>query len=349
MSTKLIPSSARVHDHVHHAFLAVHLRMLDPRSFNGWTAYLFLGKMLISTRLVLMSMDWHWLQLTIVDNSYNDYQAGLPSCSILVDEPTELCFKNLVHWDIDALSTDFATWMAADNTQPAATSRVGILSSIEFQSLLYCYLDEDLCINLRLLVKTSSLLYSREGSPHHAYDHEQLHLIRSSVGAKVLKNLEVALRNTVLAKVSKDKLKGLFLAIFGVIVATAYTTTASFEEARFELLRIPVHHMIVVGERIGLLHCNVTKQRLAENCQNMWNKTGTFEWNFGAFSELKATDKGMFIGQNHRHVGLSLKAGPDGTTFSDEALPRTEEERTRNNGMLIPLRETRGLSTCCEN
>ena len=296
--------------------------------------------MLIYTRLVLMSIDWHWLQLTIVDNPYDGYQAGLPSCSNLVDEPIELRFEDLVHWDIDALSTDFAIWMAADDTQPAATSRVGILSSIECQRLLHRYLDDDLCVNLRLLVKTASLLYNRKESPHPNYSHEQLHLIRTSVGAKVLKNLEVALKYTTLAKASRDKLKGLFLVIFGVIVATAYATTANFEEARFELLRILAHHMILIGERASLLNCNVTKQRLTENCQNIWNKTGTFEWNIRVCPAVEATDWNSFLRQSQGHVELPCKAALHGITSSDEVSSCAEEERTsihRERELLYPM------------
>ena len=225
-----------------------------------------------------------------------------------MEERTELLFDNLIQWDIDALSTDFAIWLAADNVYPAATSRVGILSSIECQRLLHYYLDDDLCTNLRLLVKTSSLLYNREDSPHPYYGREQLILIRTSVGVKILKSLEAALKGTALAEASKEKLKGLFLVLLGVIIAITYTVTTDSEEARNELLRILVHHMIFVGERIGLLDCDLTKLRLTERCHNIWNKTGNFEWNYETSSAVERMDMGAFIEQGQNFLGFSPAA-----------------------------------------
>lgn len=222
--------------------------------------------------------SWKTVNIYALDRSDQDYKTNLQSWSMLLEEQTELHFDELIQWDIDALSIDFARWMAADDEDPAATSRVGILSSMECQKLLHHYLDEDLCRNLRLLVKTSSLLYSREDSPHPYCGSRQLSIIRSSVGAKILKSLESALKSTALADASQKKLKGLFLVLLGMIIAITYTNTTDDGEARHELLRILAHHMIFIGERIGLLECDSMKQRLTENCYNMWNKVGNFEW-----------------------------------------------------------------------
>ena len=282
--------------------------MLDPRSSDGWAACPFLGRMSISTRLVWLTINGHRLLLTTLDCSHKDYKTVLQSCSVLMEEHTELHFNKLIRWDIDALSTDFAIWLAADNVHPAAISRVGILSSIECQRLLHHYLDEDLCTNLRLLVKTSSLLYNRRDSPHPYYGREQLNLIRSSVGAKMLKSLEAALKSTTLAEASKEKLKGVFLVLLGVIIAITYTITTDSEEARYELLRILAHHMIFVGERIGLLDCDLTKQRLTESCHKIWNKTGNFEWNYEISSAVEGMDMGASLEQGQNCLGLSPAA-----------------------------------------
>ncbi len=258
--------------------------------------------------LGIVVYQWASALLTALDYSHKDYKTVLQSCSVLMEEYTELHFNKLVQWDIDALSTDFATWMAADNVHPAATSRVGILSSIECQRLLHHYLDEDLCTNLRLLVKTSSLLYNRKDSPHPHYGREQLNLIRYSVGASILKSLEAALKSTALAEASKEKLKGLFLVLLGVIIAITYTTTTDSEEARYELLRILAHHMIFVGARIGLLNCELTRQRLTESCHNIWNKTGNFEWNYEISSAVESMDMSASPEQDHNCLGLSPAA-----------------------------------------
>ncbi|KAL8742555.1 MAG: hypothetical protein Q9190_004979 [Brigantiaea leucoxantha] len=204
-------------------------------------------------------------------------------------EHTELFSRKAIHWEINTLSTDFATWMAMDGADPAATSRVGILSSTDFQSLLRHYLDEDLCMNMRLLVRTSSLLYNRTDPPHPCCSREQLVFVSTLAGNGLLKNLESALKAGALAQASKEKLSCLFLVLFGAVIAITYTTTVEeLEEARHELLRILTHHLVLIGERIGLLDCDLTKQRLTEGSHVLWNKTGIFGWTFAYAESLTA-------------------------------------------------------------
>lgn len=248
------------------------------------------------------------LVLTALGYPHQKCEDILQSCSVLTKERTELQFNEPLQWDIDALSIDLATWMADDNVQPATTSRVGILSSMECQALLNNYLDEDLCINFGLLVKTASLLYNRKDSPHPQYDHEQLNSIRYSAGAKLLKNLEAALKCTALAQASKGKLMGLFSVLLGTIIAITYTLTTNFEEARHELLRIIVHHMVFIGERIGLLDCDLIKQRLTEGCHNIWNKAGNFEWSYETSPAVEGVDMEAPPEQNQSCVGVSSNA-----------------------------------------
>ena len=155
---------------------------------------------------------------------------------MLARETTELRFKQAVNWDIDALCTDFATWMTADSAQPAATSRVGVLSSMQCQLLLCRYLNGDLCTYLPLLVRTSSLLYNRQDSSHPRYTYEQLSSARSLLGNELLKHLKTALKPTSLSKNSKQQLEVLFMVVFGTIIAVIYTCNTELEEARVELI-----------------------------------------------------------------------------------------------------------------
>ena len=191
----------------------------------------------------MWSIKWHLLVLIASAYPHQSREYILQSFPVLVKERTELQFNEPVQWDIDALSTDLATRMATDNVQPAIAGRVGILSSMECRALLNKYLDENLCVNFGLLVKTASLLYNRKDSPHPQYDHEQLNSIKYSVGAKLSKNLEAALKCTALAQASIGKLTGLFLILLGTINAITYTLTIKFKEARHELRRIIVHHI----------------------------------------------------------------------------------------------------------
>lgn len=78
-----------------------------------------------------------------------------------------------------------------------------------------------------------------------------------------------------------------------VIIATKYTSMNGHEEARHELLRVLAHYMVLIGDRIGLLHCLTTKRRLVENCHNLWNKPGDFAWNYGNSSTKEVTEMSM--------------------------------------------------------
>ena len=233
---------------------------------------------------------------------------------MLAQERTELHFKEVVHWDVSALCTDFATWMTADNAQPAATSRVGVLSSMQCQRLLCRYLDDDLCIHLPLLVRTSSLLYNRQDSPHPCYTNEHLSSARSLLGNELLKNLETALKPTSLSKNSKQQLEVLFMVVFGTIIAVVYTCNTDSEGARDELIQILTHYLVLIGERVGLLQCDMKKLQLIQDCHNLWNKTGGFGWDYNtqsapndmAFSALDETSPPFM--ENHSNPGSSTGA-----------------------------------------
>ena len=241
---------------------------------------------------------------------------------MLAQDRTELRFKEVVHWDVDALCTDFATWMTADTTQPVATSRVGLLSSMQCQKLLFGYLNDDLCKYLPLLVRTSSLLYNRQDSPHPCYTYEQLSSARSLLGNELLINLETALKPIALSKKSKQQLEALFLVVLGTIIAVVYTCNTDSEGARVELIQILTHYLVLIGERVGLLQCDIKKLQLTQDCHNLWNKTGNFGWDYNtqsapndvAFSALGGNSPAFM--ENYSNPGSS-KGAYDSTSQHD--------------------------------
>ena len=201
------------------------------------------------------------------------------TCAELAQDDIELRFEAAMQWDVDALSEDFATWLSDDSGQPAATSRVGILSSTQCQSLLLEYSNDDVHTYLPLLVRSSSYLYDHQDSPDPHYTYAQLSSARSVLGIAVMKYLEADLRPISLSKKSKKQLETVFLIILGTIMAVTYTSVANHKKARLELLRVLTHYLILVGERVGLLQCDTKKLHLIEGCDNLWNKFGAFEWN----------------------------------------------------------------------
>ena len=165
------------------------------------------------------------------------------------------------------------------------TSRVGILSSTQCQNVLHRYLDDEICLCLRLLVRTSSLLVLPTDNPHILYSRECLNNIRSSVGYRLLSAPETAWKIPSLACASQEKLMGLFLILIGAIISVGYTSRLdsrhsklSFEERRHGLLCILTHHMVYIGDKLGLLDCDTTNRRLTETCDALWNKIGYFFW-----------------------------------------------------------------------
>lgn len=140
----------------------------------------------------------------------------------------QLAFRTLVHWDIDSMSNDFVEWMTNDQLPPASTSRVGILTSFKFQRMVSGLLDETLSKNFRLLLETSSILYSH-GTQVSNSGHSAINFCssRSMAGREVLQTLESALSKSFLAQCSRKSLQALFLVLLGTIIAVGYSNRES--------------------------------------------------------------------------------------------------------------------------
>lgn len=116
--------------------------------------------------------------------------------------------------------------MSNQNSEPASTSRVGILSSSKLEHLLDNLVDKGLRRAFKLLIESSSVLYNHDGDTDFywkSYSLADLANIRSIAGTLVLQHLERALKNLALAKYSLRELKALFLIVFGTIIAVGYS------------------------------------------------------------------------------------------------------------------------------
>ncbi|KAL9046023.1 MAG: hypothetical protein Q9214_001043, partial [Letrouitia sp. 1 TL-2023] len=212
-----------------------------------------------------------------------------------------------------------------------------LLLDVAQRSILKILMD-GLCA---LLLEGCQYLYTGDNeSPHPCYDRERLILMRSLVGARLLKSLEATLKSSVLTKASREQLTGLFLVLLGVIIAVSYTVTTSTEEARCELSRILAHHMVVIGERIGLLGYDVEKQRLVENCHNLWNKTGNFEWDYRDSSVIEDMDMDEFTNQsqNRQELGICGDENEIDHQLSDTIDAATTSDKSHQND---PIRNTK--------
>ena len=141
----------------------------------------------------------------------------------------DLAFESEVLWDLDAMVSEFAGWMSQKHAVPASTSRVGILSSPKFTSLLRPIANEDLIRTFRLLVESSSVLYNYQGQLDifwNDYCEDDLESIHCFAGTSVLRQLERTLSNVALAETSLREMKALFLILFGTIIAVGYSRPA---------------------------------------------------------------------------------------------------------------------------
>jgi hypothetical protein len=141
----------------------------------------------------------------------------------IAPQPVELDFEAYVKWDIEDLSRGWAHRMI-NNTNVPQTSAVGVMSSIQLQHLLNKWIPDVVCAQFRLLVYTSSLMYNlgrKESSFGCTWS--ELRMTQSQAGNALIQNLEKLLRPCDLAKAYPEKLRVLFLILFGTILAVGYS------------------------------------------------------------------------------------------------------------------------------
>ncbi|MDI1485663.1 MAG: hypothetical protein OHK93_003852 [Ramalina farinacea] len=131
-------------------------------------------------------------------------------------------------------------------------------------------------------------------------------MVRRLAGAGLLERLEMALKNHALAQASRERLLGLFLIVSGAIIAIDYTITGSPEESGSMLLRILAHHLVLIGERVGLFVNDLTKTSVTKGCNVLWDKMGYFEWNYNKVAEDRDSETESPI---HKGLSPGLKIG----------------------------------------
>ena len=278
--------------HVMHFMLGLARCKILKTQVDGLRAVFMERRQHLSARCCFCLSKFIIERVLITVETLQSYIADLSgACSTLLAEPTQLKTKGIVQWNLEALSQDFTDWLTKDETYLPTTSKVGVLSSVECQEILQQNLSEHICTDLRLLVKTSSLLYSCGDLPHPHYGYEKMRVVRQFVGAGLLRSLEIALKYEALAQVSKAQLLSLLIVLTGAIIAVKYTIPVTSEDAGGMLLRILAHYLVLVGERVGLFVNDMTKMSLAEGSNVLWNKTRRFTWEYKRVSEGRDSER----------------------------------------------------------
>jgi hypothetical protein len=151
-----------------------------------------------------------------VQDFFHEMSKDLASSIISLDFDTQMI------WNLEHLVGDVANWFK--DPSGSTTSKVGILSSLQFLQLLEPIFDEDLRIGFQRMIYAISLAYTQHAHPaKHKFSIPELYQIGSLAGHSFLKALDHKLKVESLKRCSHDEIRALFLLVFGSILAIGYT------------------------------------------------------------------------------------------------------------------------------
>ncbi len=249
-------------------------------------------------------------------------------------------FDDQVEWDVTALSKDWALWMSQNQRVPTM-SKVGIMSSLRFQQLLNPWIPTKLGSYFRLMMHTSSIVYNH--GPKDCYcgiSFENFYALRSHAGTNLLIGLEDLLRPAELAKAPMEKLRAIFLILFGTILAVLYNerldhdvvklvylilhqtlklmsdnteqlyprghvqraSTEEFYQLQDQLVQVLAHRLIELADRLALLESGVSKQLLVNSARQKWHLPATFAWEDSELPHVSVA-----TADNHQLCGGQIK------------------------------------------
>jgi hypothetical protein len=146
--------------------------------------------------------------------------------AVLAATPVTLEFSSQMTWDIDSFSNDILTWL--NSSELPSTSKVGAMSSPQFQDLIKPLVGNDISTSFRLMLYAISLAHTQQSSNHeYQLSLADLRKIGALAGKRCLRFLDNTLTASSLAKIFKDRnakkiLQALFLLAFGTILAIGY-------------------------------------------------------------------------------------------------------------------------------
>jgi hypothetical protein len=141
----------------------------------------------------------------------------------LSTQTIKLSFASQISWDLDKLTREVVDWL--NGKQDSETSKVGLLSSPDFISLVQSFTGPQASLEFQRMLYAQSLAYTQHTSLHkHNLSITELEQIAGHAGHNFLMELDSKLRPTVLSGLSRDELLSLFLLIFGTILAVGYAS-----------------------------------------------------------------------------------------------------------------------------
>jgi hypothetical protein len=152
----------------------------------------------------------------------DDMSFALSESNTLVIHPISLEYEGHIVWDITELSRDWASWICRNDRNPNV-SKIGVMSSLRFQHMITPCISNPLAGYFRLLMYTSSIIYNHGPQPSYSrFALGDFFKVRSITGAKVLAGLDKLLRPAELARATVEKVRAVFLMLFGTTLAVLY-------------------------------------------------------------------------------------------------------------------------------
>lgn len=220
-------------------------------------------------------------------------------------------YESKVKWNTEAISENCVTWLN-NNEFIASYSQSWLFASFKTERLLSGLLDRTMCQSLRLLMQVLSINHNwYQDVVFSDCSATKLSAACAFAGSQTLQGLEVALRPVNLSQKSLDQLRGLFLMLFGAILAISYSDVrvepaqvsnvapfehtnetfghqqhgafsfghqTNFAAAKEQLLRVLIYHMANLAERTLGTRPWIPKDSLLHQACDRWGSKGFLDW-----------------------------------------------------------------------
>ncbi|RSM12584.1 hypothetical protein CEP52_002288 [Fusarium oligoseptatum] len=197
-----------------------------------------------------------------------------------------------VTWTFSSIIADVEAFLASRSIR--LTSLVGTLCSRGFLQLLQGDITPTVAHRFQTMLYSASFCY---GHAHQSlYDEDMpmatLQQLGNRAGHDFLRFLDKNLNASQLATATLDKLRALFLVLFGTILAIGYTrehnggqslaADATNQPLWFSmqehLCEVLAHYLVLVGKRINVTFGSEEERRLLRRPLNRWDQKGTHSW-----------------------------------------------------------------------
>ncbi|KAM7201241.1 hypothetical protein V8F20_004987 [Naviculisporaceae sp. PSN 640] len=205
---------------------------------------------------------------------------------------------------VPEIMSNIFTWMSPDQTKVPERSIVGaLICSDQFHDSARNdgFLGGELLEKFRVMVYSSSLAYVYNSGSREIYDSDltmrDLHRITYAMGSDLLLFLDTALVPHQLAQLSQEQLTGLFVVIFGIALAVAYST-AVYDSPTFStgvetggdtprtlwqalqqhLSQMLAHYLVILGARLGLVLRGDSEKQIISSLMSAIIYRGKFVW-----------------------------------------------------------------------